>query len=53
MEARTEPKGAKIAFALPREMLDAVLTVARNEGISLSDVARRALIRDLASRKPQ
>jgi hypothetical protein len=56
MEAGQEQKGAKgpkIAFHLPREMLDAVASVAANEGISRSDVARRALIRDLAARESQ
>jgi hypothetical protein len=56
MEVRQDQKGGegpKIAFHLPREMLDAVTVVAANEAISRSDVARRALIKDLASRKSQ
>ena len=49
----TKRDGLKIAFNVPKETLDIVTIVAANEGISRSDVARRALIRDLASRNPR
>jgi hypothetical protein len=40
-----------VAFRAPKALADAAERAAAREGISRSDVARRALIRDLAPRE--
>ncbi len=41
-------RGAIVAFRAPRELLEAIELAAAKEGLSRSDVARRACLRDLA-----
>ena len=46
-DERADQQGAVIAFRASAELMDTVKAAAAKEGISRSDVARRALIRDL------
>jgi metal-responsive CopG/Arc/MetJ family transcriptional regulator len=50
-EEQAEERGGIIAFRASTELLERVDSVAADEGISRSDVARRAVIRDLSARR--
>jgi predicted HicB family RNase H-like nuclease len=47
----TKRSGGVVAFHVPDELHAAVKATAAHEGISVSDVARRALLRDLRERE--
>jgi hypothetical protein len=53
MSDRTSEIGGQIiAFRAPADLAARIEAAAANEGISKSDVARRAVLRDLARAKP-